>query len=129
MMMGPQVVRYGATSSISLAAFVSWPHGAITGAQTDAPAGYAGDLWSRPRPSPATGGESRDWLAKRGVTLDHRFAQVLQGAATGRGRHGCGAYNVGLSINGTIAASQRTPSETSAGPGAQFGNAADFVPA
>ena len=101
MMMGPtRMVRYGATSSIGLAAFVSRPHGAITGAQTDAPAGYAGDLWSRPRLSPATGGESRDWLAKPGVTLDHRFAQVLQGAATGRARHGCGAYNVGLSING-----------------------------
>ena len=51
-------------------------------AQTDAPATYAGDLWSRPR---LTGDwwESRDWLAKRGVTLDLDLLQVLQGVATG----------------------------------------------
>ena len=66
--------------AIGLAALVSGPVVAI--AQTDAPASYTGDLWSRPR---LTGDwwESRDWLAKRGVTLDLDLLQVLQGVATG----------------------------------------------
>jgi hypothetical protein len=53
--------------AIGLAALGSRPEIAI--AQTDAPATYTGDLWSRPR---LTGDwwESRDWLTKRGVTLD-----------------------------------------------------------
>ena len=66
--------------AIGLAALVSGPVVAI--AQTDAPASYTGDLWSRPR---LTGDwwESRDWLAKRGVTLDLDLLQVLQGVGTG----------------------------------------------
>jgi porin len=66
--------------AIGLAALVSGPVVAI--AQTDAPATYTGDPWSRPR---LTGDwwESRDWLAKRGVTLDLDLLQVLQGVATG----------------------------------------------
>ena len=66
--------------AIGLAALVSEPLVAI--AQTDAPATYTGDLWSRPR---LTGDwwESRDWLAKRGVTLDLDLLQVLQGVGTG----------------------------------------------
>ena len=66
--------------AIGLAALVWEP--VVASAQTDAPATYAGDLWSRPR---LTGDwwESRDWLAKRGVTLDLDLLQILQGVATG----------------------------------------------
>jgi porin len=66
--------------AIGLAALAFWPVVAI--AQTDAPATYTGDLWSRPR---LTGDwwESRDWLAKRGVTLDLDLLQILQGVGTG----------------------------------------------
>ncbi len=56
---------------------------AVTEAQmTDAPASYAGDLWSRPR---LTGDwfEARDWLLKRGLTLDVDLLQILQGVSTG----------------------------------------------
>ena len=66
--------------AIGLAALVSGPMLAI--AQTDAPASYTGDLWSRPR---LTGDwwESRDWLAQADITLDLDLLQVLQGVATG----------------------------------------------
>jgi hypothetical protein len=66
--------------AIGLAAVVSGPVVAV--AQTDAPASYTGDLWSRPRLS-GDWWESRDWLAKRGVTLDLDLLQILQGVATG----------------------------------------------
>jgi len=68
------------TVLLGLAALVSGPVLAI--AQTDAPASYTDDLWSRPG---LTGDwwESRDWLTKRGVTLDLDLLQVLQGVATG----------------------------------------------
>lgn len=67
--------------AIGLAGLVSGPVVAVAQV-TDAPATYTGDLWSRPR---LTGDwwESRDWLAKRGVTLDLDLLQVLQGVATG----------------------------------------------
>ena len=78
--------------AIGLAALVSGPMAAI--AQTDPPATYTGDLWSRPR---LTGDwwESRDWLAKRGVTLDLDLLQILQGVATG-GR------NTGVAYDGLV---------------------------
>jgi len=74
--------------ALGLAAAVGVP--AVARAQmTDAPASYAGDLWSRPR---LTGDwwESRDWLLKRGVTLDLDLTQVLQGVGTGGRQTGVG---------------------------------------
>jgi hypothetical protein len=71
--------------TIGLAALVSGP--VVASAQTDAPATYTGDLWTRPR---LTGDwwESRDWLAKRGVTLDPRSAPGPPGRGDGRARYG-----------------------------------------
>ena len=66
--------------AIGLAALVSAPLVAI--AQTDAPATYTGDLWSRPR---LTGDwfDIRDEMGKKGIVLDLDMLNVLQGNGTG----------------------------------------------
>lgn len=51
-------------------------------AQTQAPETYAGDFWTRPRLTGDWGG-FRDQMAKRGVTLDVDWLQLLQGVMSG----------------------------------------------
>lgn len=51
-------------------------------AQTPAPETYAGDFWTRPRLTGDWGG-FRDTMAKKGVTLDVDWLQILQGVISG----------------------------------------------
>jgi porin len=55
---------------------------AAAAAQTQAPETYAGDFWTRPRLTGDWGG-FRDQMAKRGVTLDVDWLQILQGVMSG----------------------------------------------
>jgi porin len=76
---------HGALARLAIAAL-----GALAGlaapaaapAQTPAPETYAGDFWTRPRLTGDWGG-LRDQMAKRGVTLDVDWLQILQGVISG----------------------------------------------
>jgi len=62
-------------------------------AQTDAPASYSGDLWSRPRLTGDWWG-GRNWLGEHGIDFDFDMTQILQG--NGSGGRGTGVEYDGL---------------------------------